>query len=168
MKLTKWRNEGLVFFVLFLFLFFFFFFFFSFLFLFLFLFSFSFSFSFHTIPSTQLTRKSNSMAFFHSRTIWHIDCHKNRRNAGNCRHTLRERSLVTDIEQYHISVYQLRSPRKGKNKTDFTSIEFSIASFHGLAKKGIFRIICTCQCKTRFHFMGHEKIKQISLLSNSV
>ena len=55
----------------------------------------------------------------------HIYCHKNKRNAGNCRHTLRERSLVTDVAQYHISVYKLRSPRRGNNKTVFTSVEFS-------------------------------------------
>ena len=41
---------------------------------------------------------------FNSRTTRHIDCHKNRRNAGNCRHTLREWSLVTDISQFYISV----------------------------------------------------------------
>ena len=37
-----------------------------------------------------------------------------------------ELSLVTDIVQYHISVHQLRSPRKGNDNTAFTSIEFSI------------------------------------------
>ena len=60
------------------------------------------------------------------RTTRHIDCHKNKRNAGKCRHNLRESSVVTDIMQFHISVYQLRSPRIEDNRTDFTSIEFNI------------------------------------------
>ena len=92
-----------------------------------FFFSFSFFFFFFMqyLPPSWLGRVTRRQ-LFNSRTTRHIDCHKNIRNAGNCRHTLREWSLVTGIVLFHISVYQLRSPQKGNSKTDFTSIEFSI------------------------------------------
>ena len=91
----------------------------------IFFFFFFFFFSFQYLPPSWLGRVTRRQ-LFNSRTTRHIDCHKNIRNAGNCRHTLREWSLVTGIVLFHISVYQLLSPQKGNSKTDFTSIEFSI------------------------------------------
>ena len=90
-----------------------------------FFFFFFFFFFMQYLPPSWLGRVTRRQ-LFNSRTTRHIDCHKNIRNAGNCRHTLREWSLVTGIVLFHISVYQLLSPQKGNSKTDFTSIEFSI------------------------------------------
>ena len=74
---------------------------------------------------------------FNSRTTRHIDCHKNKRNAGQCRHTLRECSLVTDFVQFHISAYQLhvRLEKEIINRSYFYRIQYSITLFHSLAKK---------------------------------
>ena len=84
------------------------------------------SFFFRKYLPLSLLGRITRWQLFNSRTTRLINCHKNGRHAGSCRHTLREWSLVTDIVQYHISVHQLRSPRKGNDKTAFTSIKFSI------------------------------------------
>ena len=119
-----------------------------------FFFFFFFFFFMQYLPPSWLGRVTRRQ-LFNSRTTRHIDCHKNIRNAGNCRHTLREWSLVTGIVLFHISVYQLRSPQKGIVKQILLLSNSASNNFVSLpGEKGIFHAYCTCQCETRFRLMG--------------